>query len=195
MRTMLKAAAGLFLLLLTSACLVETEATIADADPKMADAKLVGSWYHAEKGEAIILSIAADEKAEGVYRIVFATIKPGSDEPVESTAYRAWRTVVNNRAYITGELIGAPTEGMPKRTLISYDIEGDVLVLRLMDTTLLAEAIASGKLKGKVVKGGYVDQITITAPRAELAAFIAAADYDKLFSVKAERLRKMGEVN
>ena len=192
MRSTLKAFAGLVLLLLTSACLVETEATIADPDPKAADARLVGTWYHAEKGEVILLMVAPDAKDDGVYRIVFANIRPGADEPVEASHYRAWRTVVNGRAYLSGERIGPGGKGMPAKTIIGYDIADGSLVLRLMDVKAAVDAIASGKLKGRVKKGGFVDEVTITSPRAELAAFVAGADRDgALFSVKTGMLRKM----
>src|SRR5262249_40388340 len=48
MRATFKAVAGLCLLLLVSACLVETEATLADPDPGAMDQRLVGTWYSAK---------------------------------------------------------------------------------------------------------------------------------------------------
>ena len=43
MHAILRAAAGLCLLLLTSACFVDTEATLADADATSFDERLIGN--------------------------------------------------------------------------------------------------------------------------------------------------------
>ncbi len=192
MRSTLRAIASLCLLLLTSACLVETEATLADPDPKSADARLVGTWYHAERSELTLFTIAPDEKEAGVYRAVFATIRPGSDDPVEASHYRVWRTVVNGRDYLNGRRIGTAKD-MPAQTIISYDVTDSSLMLRLMDTKLAVAAIESGKLKGRVKKGTYVDEVTITSPRAELAAFVAGTDRDALFPHKTGLLRRLAD--
>ena len=191
MRSTLKAVAGLFLLLLTSACLVETEATIADPDPKAMDLRLAGSWYYSSKGEVVLLTTVADEKEEGVYRVVFANVRPGRDEPIRTTVYRAWRTVINGHGYLTLQAVSNGDPEMPNRTVIAYDLDAENnLVLRVMDTKAAAAAIESGKLKGAVRKGQYTDRVTISSPRAEFAAFIAGADREKLFSNKTGAMRR-----
>ena len=189
MRSTLKAVAGLFLILLTNACFVETEATLADPDAKALDTRLVGTWYAAEKAEVTLFTIAADEKELGVYAVVFASIRPGTDNPVEFAHYRAWRTVVNGRDYLNARRIGAGKD-MPATTVVAYDLTETTLVLRLMDSKAAIAAIEGGKLKGRVKKGSYVDEVTITSPRAELAAFVGA-EGDKLFSQKTGALRKL----
>lgn len=192
MRSILKAAAGLCLLLLNNACFVETEATLADPDAKAADARLVGTWYHAERGEVILFSVAEDANEKGVYRVVYANIRPGADDPVEAAHYRVWRTVLNGRDYLNAQRIGAAKD-MPALTVVSYDVTENTLVLRLMDTKRAIAAIEAGQLKGHVKKGTYVDEVTITSPRAELAAFVAASDRDMLFATKTGLLRKLAE--
>ena len=192
MRSILRAAAGFCLLLLTSACLVETEATIADADAKAFDTRLVGSWYAGKGGEAMILAIIKDEKNEGAYRAVFVNVNPFADGAIEGTRYSVWRTVVNGQSYLNVRRIGGSIADTPAVTIASYDIAADgTLVLRLMDTKQVIAAIEAGKLKGTFKKGQYVDEVSITSPRAELAAFIAAADREKLFAMKTDPLRKM----
>ena len=189
MRSTLKAVAGLFLILLTSACFVETEATLADPDAKALDTRLVGTWYAAEKAEVTLFSIAADEKELGVYAVVFASIRPGAENAVEFAHYRVWRTVVNGRAYLNARRIGAGKD-MPTQTVVAYDLTDTTLVLRFIDAKAAIAAIEAGKLKGRVKKGSYVDEVTITSPRAELAAFVGA-EGDKLFSQKTGALRKL----
>ena len=194
MRSALKAIAGLCLLLLTSACLVETEATLADSDPKAFDQRLVGTWYAGKGGEAIIISLIRDEQNEGAYRAVFVNVNPFADGAIEGTRYSVWRTVVNNQSYLNIKRTGGSIADTPALTIATYDIGGDgTLVLRLMEPKQIIAAIEAGKLKGTFKKGQYVDEATITSPRAELAAFIAGADREALFTVKTDALRKMAD--
>jgi hypothetical protein len=194
MRSPLKALAGLVLLLLTGACIVETETTLSDPDPKAADQRLLGTWYHAKGGEVVLFSIAADRERDGAYRVVFTTIKADTERPVESIHYSAWRTAVNGQSYMNVRRTGGNVADMPALTIVSYDLGTDgTLVLRLMEPKQVIAAIEAGKLKGRFKKGRYVDEATITSPRAELAAFIAAADRDALFASKTGALRKLPE--
>jgi len=192
MRSTLKAIAGLCLLLLTSACLVETEATLGDADAKTFDERIVGAWYSGKGGEAAIISIVRDEQTPGAYRAVFVNVNPFADGNIEGTRYSVTRTLVNGQSYLSIRRTGGSMTDMPALTIVSYDLGGDgTLVLRLMDPKEVIAAIQAGKLKGTFKKGQYVDEAKISSPRAELAAFIAGADREKLFGQKIDPLRKL----
>jgi hypothetical protein len=192
MRSIVRAVAGLVLVVLTSACFVETEATLTDVDAKSLDERLVGTWYAGKGGEAMVLAIIKDEKNEGGYRAVFVNVNPFADGAIEGTRYSVWRTVVNGQSYLNVRRIGGSIADMPAVTIASYDIGADgSLVLRLMDTKQAIAAIEAGKLKGSFKKGQYVDEVKITSPRAELAAFVAGANRDALFATKTDPLRKM----
>lgn len=195
MRAILRTVAGFVLVLLNSACLVETETTLSDPDPRAADARLPGTWYFAEGGETMLFTVIAhpDDK-DGVYRVVHTSINPRATDPVRSTHYSAWRTVVNGQSYLNVRRTGGSTAETPARAIVSYDLGSDgTLVLRLMEVKHVVAAIGSGKLKGRVKKGRYLDEATITSPRAELAAFIAGADRDALFAVKTKAMRRLPE--
>ncbi len=181
---------GLVLVLLTTGCLVETENTLADPDPKAMDDRLVGTWYAAEAGEVTLFTAIADEQAPGKYRVVYASVRAraGADKPVEFEQYSVWRTVIDGKVFLNVVPIGGSTKTM----IAAYDIGADGrLMLRLMDTKYVAAAVDAGKLKGTVKKGQYADQVNITASRAELAAFVAAADRDALFAAKTGLLQKL----
>jgi len=194
MRSILKAAAGLCLLLLTSACLVETEATLADPDPKSVDTRLLGAWYTAKGGEVVLFSVVADDSKPGIYRVAFVNINPHADSGIEALRYQAWRTVVNGHSYLNVRRTSGSGTDTPALTIVSYDFGNDgTLVLRLMDTKQVIAAIEAGKLKGRFTKGRYVDEATITASRAEMAAFIAGADHDALFATKTGALHRLAE--
>jgi len=181
---------GLVLVLLTGGCLVETENTLADPDPKAMDERLVGTWYTAEAGEVTLFTATADDTAPGKYRVLYASLRVGADKPVEYEQYSAWRTVIDGKVFLNAVGIG----GTPKTFIAAYDLGADGrLVLRLMESKYVSAAIAAGKLKGTVKKGQYVDDVKITSPRAELAAFVAAADRDGLFAAKAAPLAKLPE--
>lgn len=194
MRSTLRAFAGLVLVLLTSACLVETEATLSDPDAKAADPRLAGTWYFNKAGETVLFSVIVDPDRAGTYRVVFTNIKPQAPNPVESIHYSAWRTVLNGQSYLNVRRTGGNLADMPALTVVSYDIGGGgTLVLRLMAPEPVIAAIESGKLKGRFKKGRYTSDATITSPRADLAAFIASANRDTLFATKTGGLRKLAE--
>src|SRR5687768_12075041 len=140
----------------------------------------------------MVVAIIRDEKIEGAYRAVFVNVNPFADGAIEGTRYSAWRTVVNGQSYLNVRRIGGSIADTPALTIATYDFAADgSLVLRLMDTKLVIAAIEAGKLKSTFKKGQYVDEVKVTSPRAELAAFVAGADRDALFAMKTEPLRKM----
>ncbi|MCW5770763.1 MAG: hypothetical protein KIT16_03945 [Rhodospirillaceae bacterium] len=194
MRALLRAFAGLLVVFATAGCFLETETALSDPDPKAMDQRLVGTWYHASEGEVVLFAVAADQEKEGAYRVVYTTIKPGGSSPVETAYYSVWRTVLNGHAYLNVKRTGGTGLPQPAMTIVSYDIDAEGrLVLRLMDVKRAIAAIEAGKLKGRFKKDRYVDEATITSPRAELAAFIAGADREALFANKASPLVKLKE--
>ncbi len=192
MRSTVKALAGLCLLLLTSGCLVETEATLGDADTATFDERLVGNWYAGKSGDAVVLSIIRDKQVPGGYRAVFVNINPFADGSVEGTRYAAARSVINGHSYLSIRRIGGSMADTPATAVVSYDLRADgTLVLRLMQAKPVIAAIEAGKIKGTFKKGQYVDEAKITSPRAELAAFVAGADRDVLFGLKTDPLHRL----
>jgi hypothetical protein len=192
MRSTLKALAGLCLLMLTSACIVETEATLGDADAKTFDQRLVGNWYAGKNGDAVILSIIRDEQTPGGYRAVFVNVNAFADGTIEGTRYAVSRTVLAGQSYLSIRRIGGSIADSPATAVMSYDLRADgTLVLRMMQAKEVIAAIEAGKLKGTFKKGQYVDEAKIASPRAELAAFIAGADREKLFGLKTDPLHRL----
>lgn len=184
-------ALGLVLVLLLGGCLVESENTLAEPDPKVKDDKLIGTWYSAEGGEVVMFQVAADEAGSGTYRAVYVAVRAGGEKAVEFEQYNVWLTAVGGQTYLNVVRTGG-TGTSPKTMIVAYDFGTDgTLVVRLMDTKFTAAAVDAGKLKGRVKKGQYVDEVTITASRAELVAFIASAKRDELFASKTGALHKL----
>lgn len=193
----LKALAGLVLVLVVATgCLVETEATLGDPDPKTIDTRLLGNWYYAEKDEVSVMSIAADPSQEGAYRVVFANVRPTGEKQAEFVQYFVTRAIVNGQPYLSVRRTGGTAIEQPVLTIMTYDIGADgKLVLRLINTKLVIAAIKAGKLKGTFKEGQYSSEAKVTSPRAELAAFIAAADRDALFDQKMGALHKLPDTS
>src|SRR5262249_56256332 len=127
--------------LLVSACLVETEATLADPDPGAMDQRLVGTWYSAKGGEAMIIAVVADDTKQGAYRVAFLNVNPFAVGAIEGTRFEAWRTVLNGKVYLNLLRTEGNVAEMPKLTIIAYDLgEDGTLVLRLMDTKAVIAA-------------------------------------------------------
>jgi hypothetical protein len=190
----IRIAAGFALLLLLGGCLVESEATLGDPDPAAADPRLLGSWYHAERNGASLVSIADDPAQPGAYRVVYASIRPRGEKPVEFVTYSVWPTVVNGARYLNIRRTGGSVLEHPVLTIMAYDIGADdALVLRLISTKAVIEAIKAGRLEGTIAEGRFASEARITSPRADLVAFIAGAERNVLFSDKAEAMRRMTE--
>ena len=186
-------ALGLVLVLLLGGCFVETENTLAEPDPKTMDEKLLGNWYSHEGSEVAMFSVAADSAQHGVYNVVFVSLRADGGKPVQYERYRVWRTVLNGQAYLNVVRLDGTMES-PKTQIVAYEIGTDGrLVINLLDSKVVAAAIDAGKLKGTVKKGQYVDEVAITAPRTELAAFVAAANRNELFAAKTGPLTKLPE--
>lgn len=181
---------ALVLVLLTTGCIVESDNTLADPDPKQDDKRLAGTWVIAERTGAVMFSAVPDEKSTGRYHVVYVEVKPGLDKPVQHTRYTVWRSVIAGKAFLNIVPVDAPAKTM----IAAYDIDGQGrLMLRLMSTKFVATAVDAGKLKGTVKRGQYGEDVRITASRAELAAFVAAADRNALFSAKTGLLHKLPE--
>lgn len=197
MRMLAKALSGLVLLLLTSGCFVETETTLSDPGSEAVDPRLLGNWY-ASSGERMeLFAIADDPERKGVYRIVYAKIHRGFAIDPSFMKYRAWHATVGGRHYAHVQTVG---EGEGAALMIvSYEIDAQgKLILRLMEDKPVIEAIKAGALKGRTKRGDYKEDVTITAPRDELAAFIAA-NHGKLFggnklAYSLHRLREAGDM-
>lgn len=190
----LKALAGLLVVLVLGGCLVETEHALADPDPNAMDARLVGTWYRSEKGEVSLLSIAPDAERPNAYRAVFAGIKAGGAKPAEYVEYRVWVTRVKDRPYLNVRRIGGDAVERPGFTITAYDLGADgSLAIRLMSTRPVIAAIEAGRLKGRVKKGEYSNEVMLTSPGAEIAAFIAGANRDELFPAGASAMHKLAE--
>jgi hypothetical protein len=190
----LKALAGLVVVLFLSGCLVETEQALADPDPNAMDQRLVGSWYHSEKGEVSVLTIIPDPEKPNTYRAIFAGIKPGAAKPAEYVEYRVWVTRVKDQPYLNVRRVGGNAVEQPGFTIMAYDLGADgSLKVRLMATKPVIAAIEAGKLKGRVKKGEYSSDVTLTSPGADIAAFIAGANRDELFPPGTSAMRKLAE--
>jgi hypothetical protein len=195
MRLLLKACAGLVLVLLTAGCLVETDTSLSDPDAKAMDPALLGTWYHATRDEADLFSVAKDPQQPGRYRIVYTAIRADSREkPVRTAYYVAWRTVIAGHSYLNIRRTGGTDLDRPAATIVSYDLGADgTLVLRLFDTKQVIAAIKAGRLKGQFKEQSYSAEATITSPRDELVAFLAKAEHGALFAQKTAPLRKLVE--
>lgn len=72
--------------------------------------------------------------------------------------------------------------------LIRYEVKGRTLNLWLLDSTEVADAIASGLLKGNVKGSGMSKSVRLTATSEELTAFFSKPDAPKYFQEKPASL-------
>lgn len=178
------AAALVCLSLATTACVPETETWLSDPATARSDPRLIGSFFGSDTGrdKHLIVTEAIkgkDGKPSAALHLVWAQLQPDNDEKtVVWASYRAWP------ARLPGGLTALNLERIahgphtarlaPRRFFVLYFVgkDGSVRVLMPRNRPWSA-AIQTGALAGRVNRGRYLDQITVTASRAKLARFIA----------------------
>ncbi len=175
--------AGLALALLAAqgACVPESRHPLTEPESSVIDQRLVGLWvgrfgdanaylHFVPKNEREMAIIAVSRGVEGESGWSVFTMVSGA---IGETWYMSVKGRLDD---------GEPWREGGGFLLCRYRISGEgELSLWMLAAEAAASAIAGG-LGGKVEKGRCFDDIEITASTAELAAYVAAADPETLFS-------------
>lgn len=184
-----------------AACIPETDTWLSDPATTKPDPRLIGAFFGDDTGrdKHFIVTEAAkgkDGKPTGALHLVWAQLKPDNDEKtVVWASYRAWParlsggiTLLNLERITNGPFMGRIA---PNRFFVIYAVDADGAVrVRMPRNRPWSQAVQSGAIEGKVVKGRYLDQITLTAGREKLRRFIAA-NADKLFESPGQVWRRV----
>jgi hypothetical protein len=177
-RPFVRTARTALVLLALAACMPENENSVIDR-PLANDSRLAGVWTRHAEGEATtIVRIKAETPETLVVDLGVFSDSPGM------IRYRAARTRIDGRDILelTEVNVMALTEAtrksdLPKRFFVAYAFDSDShLDVYLQDQwiTPLEKAVAAGRLAGRKERRGSGDITVVTAPTADLRAFVAA---------------------
>jgi hypothetical protein len=168
-------------LLLLSACIPESKYPLpAPADGK-GDDRLIGRWVSVEEDEKGYADIG---RVDGGYYHVL--IKDGPDDADAETEMDIVTTLIGGQWYMTiigGEQTEDAGAKEPRYLIARYVLtaQGE-LTIQLMSSEAVAEDVRAGRVAGEVKPGEHRDDVLLTAESEALAAYIAAADPDRIFS-------------
>ncbi len=168
-----------------AACIPETKTWLSERATATPDPRLVGVFIAADTApERHMIVVEAEKRRDGkpsaVMHLVWAQLKPdNAEKTVVWASYRAWPArlpdggmALNLERMRTGPFMA---QLAPRRFFVIYDVDAKGRVtVRMPRNRSWSEAVQSGAVEGTVVKGRYLDQITLTASRAKLARYVAA---------------------
>jgi hypothetical protein len=183
-----------------AACIPETETWPSDPAAAKPDPRLLGSFLGGTTRERHLIVVTPvkgkDGKPTAVMHLVWVQAKPDNGEKtVVWASYRAWPARLPNGVTLLNmeRVAHGPTMDRlaPRRFFLRYTVNADGSVTtRLPRNRPWSRAVTTGAVAGRVVKGRYFDQITLTAPRAGLRAYIAA-HADALFEPEGVTWRRV----
>lgn len=175
------------LFLLLAGC-EDSKNPLSDPQTAKADERLVGVW---REGDAYYhVGHAGDKFPASVMRVVQVTHKEGRVEPPEE--YLIFPTLLGDKTYLNavvngekGQVTRLDKDGWKADSVDcyhfhKYQVDGDKLVLWLIDEQAKTQAITGGKIKGHIEKDRPA---RFTDTTEDVARFVAEAG-DSLWNTK-----------
>lgn len=173
------------IVLLLSACIPESKHPLPLPVDGKGDDRLIGRWIPAEEGEEGYADVAA--AGGGRYQVKMISYdEDGPNDNPDITEIEILTTRIGDQWFMTVVGIDEPDEGGPDEPLymiVRYDItaQGDLLI-RTMNLEALAEDVNAGLVAGEVKSSELWEDVQLTADSEALAAYIAAADLERVFA-------------
>jgi len=165
---------------LLSACLLlaacpESVHPVSDPAGAAHDPALSGTWHGVFDGDAIYLHVGRAER--GLMRAVTVEHER-KDGGIKVEHYVAFPSRLDKLALVNVRPVNG--DGTAGYSLFKYEAGKDRLTLWMTSFAAVREDIKAGKLGG-IAEDGKFGETRITAPSAELAAWLRAADPKRLF--------------
>lgn len=187
----------LVLCALLAACIPESKNPLSPPNGAAADPRLEGVWAMTKDGETAYVHIhRRNEKGHSLVSTSggewtdITLVSHEKTSGIEVAHFTMFPTRLGRSAFMN--LRGIEDGKVSKTyTLARYEVTWlGKLKIWLMSESLAADAVRSGKLRGKVKRGTDVE-ITDTTER--LAAFVASADHAKLFPDLYDEYRRIAK--
>ncbi len=169
MRAFARIAAVLVCTLALSACVVETATYLSQPGDHDIDARLFGAWTVPDDNENRFGFIAVQPDSDGTAKLLSLEVSQEDNDTGQSFDWntaRMWTTEIDGASYIN---FTSEEDNM----VLAYRMRGDdEIEIGIMQTKLWRTAIEDGRLDGKVESGTFGADVTVTAPREQLRAFL-----------------------
>jgi hypothetical protein len=161
---------------LLTGCLPTSTHPLGSLESATPEERLSGVWYGKSGDDEIFLHFVQGKGAE----LQVVEVDHEAKGEAHTTLYRAFPSAVEGNHYLN-----VRADKQEDYYFVRYQISpSGVLSLSLMTDAAAAKAINHGKLKGKISGSDNNKDIKFTDSSEHLAAFLAKADPDLLFSQK-----------
>ena len=174
MRDMIRTAVALLALSPLLAGCPESVHPVSDPAAAAHDPALFGTWRGTFDGDAVYLHVGPAER--GMTRAVM--VEHDSKQGIKVERYSAYPARLGSLAVLNVK----PLDDAQERgySIMKYEVSADELTLWMTSYAAIRDDIRAGKLKGVAGKDPY-GETRITAPGAELAAYLRPAKRERLF--------------
>lgn len=170
------------LALVTCGCVPEFENPLPPPADLKSDAKLIGNWVCAmDTNETSQLSVFA--RPSGWMDFVYVTqYLTRGDKRADVMAYEGYATQIGKNKFLSLRarvLDSDKSEGTNGTYVLAYYNAGrSRLDLSFFSQSKVKALMQSGELEGKIVKGAYTADVTVTAASSNLLSLISAKGVD-----------------
>jgi hypothetical protein len=185
-------AALIVAVLALAACVPTTRHPLLGPDEGVNDARLTGAWAGTVDKQRVYFHFIA-QNADGFH--VLGLTHGGPEEHGGWSAYGVRTTQLGATRYLSVELLvdDAKLVDDEERFLVMrYRLgpTGELEVWTMSEEPVILD-IEAGKLAGEVDKGRFATDIDIAATTGQLAAYVAAADPERVFADLFVTLKRM----
>jgi hypothetical protein len=180
--------------LFLSACIPDSRHPLPPPADGEGDDRLIGRWIAADEGERGYAEVTS--AGGGRYHVRMVSFDDDGPDAgtIDESAMDVVTTRIGGRWFMTVTSFSKPEEGGPEesRYLIArYDItaQGEWLIY-LMGWEPLAEDVRAGRVAGEVKPAEMWEDVLLTADSEALAAYIAAADPERIFAGHPLHMRR-----
>lgn len=152
-----RTALGVVLCLTLAGC-DDSKNPLSDAEAAKADERLVGVWQEENGGACYFIGNTGPTFPESVMRIV--AIAQSTEKLDQPTEYLVYPTVLGDKTYLNLVIDEKQVQRLNKEgwkpdavecyTFLKYQLDGDKLVVWLIDEKVKEQAIKDGKIKGVI---------------------------------------------
>ena len=184
----------LLIVVLLSACIPTSRHPLPLPADGKGDDRLIGRWTFVGEDEKGYVEISPT--GGGRYHVLMISFgKDGSDVNARKTEMDILPTRIGGQSLVTVIGIFSPAnEGEPDgapHLIARYELtaQGDLLFYP-MSLEALAEDVRAGLVAGEVKPGEMWDNVSLTVDSETLAAYITAADSERIFTGRALYMRR-----
>ena len=161
-----------FILLATS-CIPYSDNPLTDQTKETLDTSILGTWYWNEESDEGFVHIGKDA---GDKTLLITMVEVKKDGNVETSEFRGFTSRLSSHRFLNLKW-ARPSESETGYFFMKYVVTADFLECSFPDQGVIADAVKSGALKGKVLSPGELaPTIRIYASQDELRKFFLKND-------------------